>query len=230
MIAVGPSFLEPLPPKPHFRPRGPLLHVRFLPVASTWASGIHLPQSMQTNSTEAEVLGVGPGRYLVPDALSSLNFRVRPWPQIGDVVVFEPHMARLIGPNEVGIGENEAFIDCEACLGVVRGDGSLSPLSDWIVVKPETRPDESAGGVRLGDRVQRWRQRGTVVSWGPGYLYTEGPCAVKRKTVPGILNLSTFRAGLVVYWKASARILQIGRDQVEAWMCRAGDLVAWEEP
>lgn len=216
MIAT-PIAPEPLL-LPAFTPRGPLLHVRFLPVVDRWECGLHMPETMRINTSEAEVIGVGPGR-----ALAGEDYRFRPWPRVGDIVVFEPHMARKVW-------ENDAFIDAEGILGVVLGDGQLSPLSDWCLVKPERRPNTTAEGVRLSDRVQLWRTKGKVVSAGPGYLFVDGPCAVKRKTVYAIMNWPNDRPliGSVVFWKRDARILEIGREVVDHWLVRAGALVAYE--
>jgi co-chaperonin GroES (HSP10) len=219
MIAVGPTFLTETPPAPRFQPRGSMLHVRFLPVAETWASGIYLPDTMRQNSTEAEVIGVGPGRWALD---SDPPFRFQPWPRVGDIVAFEEHMARRIG--------DEAFIDAEAVLGVVMGTGTLRPLSDWLMLKPEPRPEETAEGVHYPTLMQRWRQKGTVLDYGPGYLYVSGPCGRLRRTVPEILNLTDLPVGSIVYWRKQAHILQIGREVVDAWLVRAGDLVCIEEP
>lgn len=224
MIASGPLFLTNPRPRPHFRPRGPLLHVRFVPVASTWESGIHMPETMQVNTTEAEVIGVGPGRWW-----ANGGGRAAPWPDVGDVCCFEPHMCRRIGPNDAGLGEDEGFVDCEAVVGLTTASDDFVPLSCWIKINPEPRPDESLGGVRLSDRIQRWRSSGTVRAVGPGYLHSEGPCAIRRETVEDILNWPKNRplVGATVFWKKEARILQVGRDEVSFWLVRAGDVLCY---
>jgi co-chaperonin GroES (HSP10) len=173
---------------------------------------------MQVNTSEATVLAAGAGR------LTAEGERFPPWPRAGDIVTFAPEKAQALG-------DGEALIDAEDVIGLVRSDGSLYPLSDWVQVIPDPKAHESKGGIRLSDRVQRYRIRGTVLEYGPGLLEVEGTCAVRRRTVHEILNLPPDfdLSGRDVFWKRDARVVQLGREQVECWLVSAGDLIGYLE-
>ena len=199
------------------RPFGSKLLVHFTETAEQTTGGVWLPQRMRANTSEAEVVARGFGRRV---AGGGIEERFAPWPCVGDIVTFEPHRAHRLD-------EDTAVIDAEDCLAIVCGD-QVFPLSDWVAVKPESRPQVSEGGVRLSDRVQHFRCRGTILEYGCGVLEIEGTCARRRKTVHEILNLpSDFAlAGVDVFWKRDATIIQLGREKVELWLVKAQDLLS----
>lgn len=218
------------PPPRTVTPHGSKLLVRFVPAPEQWESGLWMPETMRRNASEAEVLAVGPGRrYAIhpyddehqPDAS---YWRVDSWAMPGDTVLIEEHAGQRME-------NDEAYVESEDILGIVRSSGELMPLSDWVLLQPESRPNVSRGGIQLADRVQLWRTAGTVLSYGPGALIVKDGCAVDRPTVKNVLNWPEgYRlTGAKVYWQREAGILQVGREQVEAWLCRAGSLVAYDE-
>lgn len=212
-------------PRPAVTPCGSKLLVRFIKPAEKTEAGIWLPETAQRNVSEAEVVAVGPGRWSEPNdgPLGDWYFRFIPWPQAGDVVLLREHTGQCVG-------EDDAYVDAEEVLGVISGD-VLIPLSDWILLTPESRPDVSRGGVHLSDNVQRWRQKGRVEAYGPGALILEEGCAVKRLTVKEALQwpVGYSLVGADVYWERGAEVLQVGRERVEAWLVRATSVIGYDE-
>lgn len=209
-------------------PHGSKLLVRFIKPAEKTEAGLWLPDKMQVNTSEAEVIAAGPGR-LAPAGEEEMWARWKPWPKVGNTVLFEDHAAPRVGEDEEGRGL--AYIDSEAVLGVVLPSGVLSPLSDYLLIRPEARPDTSRGGIRLSDRVQLWRQAGEVIAFGPGLLQTEGGCAKGRVTVKEALcwPAGFLLVGATVYWERTASVLQVGREVVESWLIHASDVIAYDE-
>lgn len=207
-----------------FTPRGSGYHVRLLDPATETKGGILLPEVSQENETHAEVLAAGPGRVLAHDDLGGDECTLSYAPMYadaGDHVLFpkaawEP------------MSEREGIVHDEELIAVLAdAEDEIEPLGEWVLIQPDERRKESAGGIALADRAQAKQRSGVIVNYGPGRVVKKGACAGTRLPVCGILGVDLTQDGLRgarVFWDGKARTLEVGGFA----LVRAGDLIAVE--
>ncbi len=61
----------------------------------------------------------------------------------------------------------------------------LRPLSDRIVVRPDTAPDVSKGGIAIPDVAQERQRTGLVLAVGPGPMHPETGDRIPMDVAPG---------------------------------------------
>ncbi len=214
-----------------FIPRGSGYHVRLLNPATETKGGILLPETSQENETHAEVLAAGPGRALVHDedlGGDECTMSYSPmYADVGDHVLFPKSAWEPLSERE-GVVHDEDLIAVLA-----DAEDEIEPLGEWVLIQPDERKQESAGGIALADRAQVKRRSGVVLNYGPGRGVKKGACAGTRLSVYGILGVDLHPTRLAedkslrgkrVFWDAKARTLAVGGFA----LVKAGDLMAVE--
>ncbi len=203
-------------------PRGNFYHVRFTKAADRTPGGILLPDSLQTNWQEAEVIAAGPGKeWPIQDHDSIFHHTM--WCEPGDVVFFTPQVFRAFGE-----GSKEGCVADEHLIGVVHPTGLVEPLNDWVLLDLADF-EETAGPLILPDEQRHRPSKGTIRDFGPGQLRTRGPLMGTLKPVHAVMNLpEKSLEGTVVHWEAGAEVFEFGREWTEGVLVQAKHLIAAE--
>lgn len=202
----------------NLRPLHSNLHLRLLKEAEQTAGGIYLPDTLRDNWTSGEVIARGPG-YPVPDSAA----RSVVWSAPGSVVMFPQSQLRLIDLTQAVVADEDV-------IAVQPETGEpLCPMNDWVEIELIDRDESTIGGIIIPEDQRQRANFGVVLDWGPGKLRLWGPYYGSRKSVPGIIGVTSKQLlGAIVYWPDSGEAVEAGRQVTETLFVRAGDLMLWK--
>jgi co-chaperonin GroES (HSP10) len=201
-----------------WQPLGNYYRVEITPPATVSAGGVLLPQQDLWQCNEGVVTAVGRGRTEEPGLFL-------PQARVGERVLFQ-RMDLEPGPNE-----NEAVIADADLVGIVCGNKwGVEPCGEWLLLRPDGRKEETAGGLAVPEHYQKRQRSGTLLACGPGRLRQRGllrgtrlPCAVLLDA-EGVGTL----VGMRVYWNRNSTLLF--RQGSEDWaLVEARDIIATEK-
>jgi co-chaperonin GroES (HSP10) len=197
----------------NIKPRPLQYLIRLSKPATETAGGIALPEISQSNETEGEVVAVGVGRLPGGEACSMEA-------AVEDVVIFRRDDFKLM-EGDLGFVHEEDLV-------AIRDGEEVEPANDWVLIKPDPRPVESAGGIAIPQKYQRRGKSGRIENYGPGRLIRKGEFTGTRLPSDHILGLEYPILDSRAYWSREARTVTIS-GEAGRWVCvRAGDLVALE--
>jgi chaperonin GroES len=199
------------------RPLNSNVHVRFVKEDEQTAGGIYLPETCRDNWQTGVVLATGDGYPLPDSALRSVMYTYE-----GETVLFFQHDLALLSR-----GSDEAVVAEEKLVAVHDEDvDALVPLNDWVALDVIDKEElYEASSLIIPDEFRTRINLGRITDFGPGFLRLNGHYFGSRKSVPGIMGLTSNQTyGALVYWTDDAECLELGRDGIEAVFVRAGDL------